>query len=159
MVRSLIRRSHEPAAVDDQVVGASGQSQNGSSTTGYYLDSVPLGFVKSSITPDPDAYDLQRIEVLRGPQGTLYGAGGENGLVRILTNEADVDKFDLKGRATGSATDGGGANYRGDVAVNVPIVPGQLAIRAVVGYSDLGGWVDQPVRKDGLRDADLYNCV
>ena len=101
---------------------------------GYYLDSVPFSLVKSAIAPDFDAYDLQRVEVLRGPQGTLYGANSENGLVRVLTNDADLNNYEFKARSSVSSTDGGGGNYRGDMAVNVPLVDGKLAARLVLGY-------------------------
>src|SRR5262249_5133381 len=57
----------------------------GSSPIAYYLDSVPFGFVRSAYAPDANAYDLQRVEVLRGPQGTLYGANAEAGVVRVLS--------------------------------------------------------------------------
>jgi len=126
-------------------VGASGPFLNGSSTTGYYLDSVPFGFVWSAYAPNPDVYDLKQIEVLRGPQGTLYGAGGENGVVRVLTNDADLNDFDVKSRGSASYTDSGsGGNYSGDAAVNVPIIEGKLAARAVVGYEDYAGWIRNP---------------
>jgi len=116
----------------------------GASPIAYYLDTVPFGFVRSAYAPDANAFDLQRVEVLRGPQGTLYGANAEDGVVRIITNEADVHGFDLKARVLGSGTEGGGANGGGDVAINVPLIDGKLAVRAVVDYQDWSGWIDRP---------------
>lgn len=137
-------------------VGASGPLFNGSSPIGYYLDSVPFGLVTHAVAPDQNPYDLERIEVLRGPQGTLYGAGGEGGVVRVITHDADLDRLEFKGRASSSSTRDGGMNYGGDAAVNVPIIPGKLAARAVLGYQDLAGWVDAPAGKD-FNDAILRN--
>jgi len=137
-------------------VGANGANFAGASPVAYYLDSVPFGFVKSAIAPDPNVYDLQQIEVLRGPQGTLYGANAENGVVRVLTNDANLDEFQLKARAAGSSTDGGGGNYGGDMAVNVPVVDGKLAVRAVLDYQKLSGWIRSTVA-DQLNDAELRN--
>ena len=137
-------------------VGASGPLFNGSSPIAYYLDSVPFGLVKTAVAPDSNAYDLARIEALRGPQGTLYGASAQNGVVRILTHDPDLNEFELKARSSFSKTSGGGDNYRGDAAVNVPIVEGKLAARAVVGYENIGGWIDSPVRRD-INDAELRN--
>jgi outer membrane receptor protein involved in Fe transport len=133
------------------------QLQAGSSPIGYYLDAVPFSFVRGSRLPDANPYDLARIEVLRGPQGTLYGASSSNGLVRILTNDANLDEFELKARSTVSGTDGTGrANYRGDAALNVPIVAGKLAARAVLGYESLGGWIDTLAARHS-NDAKLRN--
>lgn len=115
----------------------------GSSPIAYYVDSVPFGLVNSSFAPDAGTYDLDRIEVLRGPQGTLYGANAQNGVVRILTRDANLNELETKARATLSSTDSGVGNYRGDLAVNVPLVPGKLAARAVLGYQSLGGWIDR----------------
>jgi iron complex outermembrane receptor protein len=131
-------------------VSAGGPLFNGSSTVAYYIDSVPFGFVKTAAVPDANVFDMQRVEVLRGPQGTLYGAGALNGVVRLLSNEADLSDFELKARTTISSTDGGEAGYRGDVAVNVPIVKDRFAARVVLGYNELGGWIDRP----GIRDAN-----
>ncbi len=128
----------------------------GSSPIGYYLDSIPFGLVKTDLTPNQNAYDLARVEVLRGPQGTLYGVNAENGLVRVLTREADQSEFGLKGRASTSTTQGGAASYRGDAAINVPLIEGKLAARAVVGYEDSGGWIDGP-RGNDLNDGRLRN--
>jgi len=128
----------------------------GSSPVAYYLDSVPFGLVKSAIEPDENAYDLKQVEVLRGPQGTLYGASALNGVVRVLTNDADVTDFDLKARVSDSGTEYGGNNYRADTAINVPIIPGKLAIRAIVGYENDSGWIDAP-NKNNINDAELRN--
>jgi iron complex outermembrane receptor protein len=128
-----------------------------SSPIGYYLDSTPFGLIKSAIVPDVAPYDLQRVEVLRGPQGTLYGASAQNGVVRVLTNDANLDEFELKARSSISSTENGGANYRADMAVNVPIVKGKLAGRLVMGYEDWSGWIDKPTGKDA-NDARIKNA-
>jgi iron complex outermembrane receptor protein len=129
-------------------VSAGSATFAGSNPVSYYLDSVPFGLVQSAVTPDSNAYDLERVEVLRGPQGTLYGASAQAGVVRVLTRDADLDRFEFKARASDSFTKGGGNNYRGDAAINVPIIEGKLAARAVVGYQDMSGWVDTPLGKN-----------
>lgn len=139
-------------------VAAGGNSYFGSSPVAYYLDSAPFGLVKSAFGPDSNAYDLERVEVLRGPQGTLYGASAQNGVVRVLTHDADLDEFEVKARTSVSTTEGGGENYRGDMAVNLPIVEGKLAARAVIGYQDLSGWIDRPNKnKEDANDAEIGN--
>jgi len=136
-------------------VSAEGPLTFGASPVGYYLDTIPFGLVRSAIEPDTDAYDLQRVEVLKGPQGTLYGAGGEVGVVRVLSNDPDLNDFDVKARASVSETeDGGGTNYRGDTALNLPIVEGKLALRVVLGYESESGWIDDLVATH-LNDAQL----
>jgi iron complex outermembrane recepter protein len=137
-------------------VTAAGPLFFGSAPIAYYLDSVPFGLVKTAIGPDSNAYDLERIEVLRGPQGTLYGANALNGVVRVLTAKADVNEFGFKARTSLSSTEDGGENYRGDMSLNVPIVAGKVAARAVLGYQDLAGWIDRPNREDA-NDAEIKN--
>lgn len=129
--------------------------QNGSSPIAYYLDSVPFALVKTALVPDSSAYDLARVEVLRGPQGTLYGASAQNGVVRILTRDADLNDFEVKMRTSLSQTRYGGENYRGDLAVNAPLIEGKLAARAVIGYQDMSGWIDKPGREDA-NDAEVH---
>jgi outer membrane receptor protein involved in Fe transport len=137
-------------------VSAAGPLFNASSPIGYYLDSVPFGLVRTAIAPDANAYDLDRVEVLRGPQGTLYGASALNGVVRVLTKDADLNDFDFKARTSVSTTDGGGENYRGDMAVNLPIIEGKLAARVVVGDASSSGWIDSP-NKNHVNDEDVKN--
>lgn len=121
---------------------------HGSSATAFYLDSLPFALIKSGFVPDVSIYDLDRIEVLRGPQGTLYGAGALNGVVRVLTRDPDTSTFDFKGRVFASNTQSGGGNYRGDMAVNIPIVTDRVGLRLTAGYQDMSGWLDR-VRANG----------
>ena len=137
-------------------VTASGSLFAGPSPIGYYLDSVPFGLVRSAVQPDANSYDLNRIEVLRGPQGTLYGASALNGVVRVLTNDADLNEFDFKARGDVSSTDSGGGNWREDAAVNLPIVDGKLAARLVVGQEHDSGWINSAIQNN-TNDADLKN--
>jgi outer membrane receptor protein involved in Fe transport len=133
--------------------------QAGPGPTAFYLDSTPWGFVKSAFAPDMNPYDLDRVEVLRGPQGTLYGAGSLNGVVRILTQDPDLDSFDLKVRASASTVREGGESYRGDVVANLPIKEGKLAVRAVAGYNHVGGWIDRTgagVEEKDANDQDIH---
>ena len=138
-------------------VSAAQTFSGGASTVGYYVDSVPFGMIRSSLVPDPNVYDLSRIEVLRGPQGTLYGANALVGVIRVLTNDPDLNEFDFKARGSVSTTEGGGANYGGDMAVNLPILDGTLAARAVLGEDHESGWIDGPLGND-INYGDLGNA-
>lgn len=138
-------------------VTAGGALFNGASPVSYYLDSVPFGLVRQAIVPDANAYDLERVEVLRGPQGTLYGASAQNGVVRVLTHDARLDRYEGKARASIATTKGGDLSFRGDVAVNVPLIQDKLAARIVLGYQDLGGWIDRPAEKNE-NDAEIQNA-
>jgi iron complex outermembrane recepter protein len=136
-------------------VSAAGPLYFGSSPVAYYVDSVPFGLVKSAISPDSSAYDLERVEVLRGPQGTLYGASAQAGVIRILTTDPVMNQFDVKVRSSGSYTEYGGGNYRADTAVNIPLIDDKLAARAVVGYENDSGWIDRPDQKNANDDSLL----
>ena len=127
-------------------VTAGGPQLSGTSPIAYYLDGVPFGLVKSAVVPDTGAYDLDRVEVLRGPQGTLYGASAQNGVVRVLTKDADLNDFDFKVRGAAGSTEHGAGNFRGDFAVNVPIIEGKLGARVVAGEEYLSGWINSPAR-------------
>ena len=130
----------------------------GSSTIGYYVDSIPFALVRSAAVPNTNPYDLSRVEVLRGPQGTLYGASALNGVVRILTNDADPTQFEFKTRGGVSVTRGGDPSYRADAAINIPLIQDKLAIRIVGGGESQGGWIEQPARnKSDANSSDSKN--
>ncbi|HZG47077.1 MAG TPA: TonB-dependent receptor [Allosphingosinicella sp.] len=121
--------------------------QSITNTTATYIDEAPFsasGFLSAAaiLTPDPDIADLDRIEVLKGPQGTLYGANSLGGLVRIITARPDASR--AFGRAWGevSTVEGGSVGYSARGSINVPIVPDVLAIRANGVYRLAPGWTD-----------------
>jgi iron complex outermembrane receptor protein len=147
-----------------------GQNSGGvGSTVAVYMDESPYGSSTallngSIITGDFDTWDLQRIEVLRGPQGTLYGANSEGGLLKFVSTAPVLGKFSGEAETTGeSVSDGGnGGAIRG--VVNLPIGD-KLALR-VSGYDqDVAGYIDDPSlgkkdlndgHKEGGRAALLY---
>jgi iron complex outermembrane recepter protein len=96
----------------------------GSNTTGFYIDDMPV-----PTTLDPRVIDLERIEVLRGPQGSLYGARSMGGTVRLITQAPDTSAFAAKVRTIGSQVDGGGSGYQVDASVNIPIAADRAAVR------------------------------
>ncbi len=121
-------------------------STAGTSTTGIYIDDTPIqtrhiGF--GSINAFPALFDLDRVEVLRGPQGTLFGAGAEGGVVRFISPEPDLHKATGYAIADIATTDGGSPSYESGVAFGSPIIDDVLAFRASVSYRRDGGWVDR----------------
>lgn len=115
----------------------------GSNTTGFYIDDSPLlGAL------NPRVVDLERIEVLRGPQGTLYGARSMGGTVRLITVAPDLETFSGRAHVLGSSTEDGGFNYGVDGALNVPIIEGVAGLRAVAYHQDNAGFIDRAPRSD-----------
>lgn len=113
-------------------------------TIAFYLDEVPvtngLGFGANGF-PDLKAFDFNRVEVLRGPQGTLYGAGSMGGTVKLVPNAPDQDRLSVHGELGVASTDGAAGSYHAGVAANLPVADG-VALR-VVGYRyRQGGFVD-----------------
>lgn len=110
------------------------------STVGTYLDEAPINYN----APDPDLrlVDVDRIEILRGPQGALYGSGAQAGVYRIVTRKPDLER--MTGGVTGSlsTTKGGNQSHEIDGYLSVPVVPDRIAVR-IVAYEDVqGGYLD-----------------
>jgi len=105
-----------------------------------YLDDAAIDL--QSANPDLHVYDLERVEIVRGPQGTLYGAGSMGGTVRLITKKPDSKSFFASGDASVSYTDFGGTNYSVRGVVNVPIITGQLAARVTAYRSEDSGYID-----------------
>src|SRR5215469_13177772 len=108
----------------------------GSQTTGVYLDDSALqrrminGLQTGNGAPFPQLFDLDRVEVLRGPQGTLYGGSSEGGTVRFITPTPSLSRYSGQARAEASTTENGAPNYEGAVALGGPIVMDKLGFRA-----------------------------
>jgi iron complex outermembrane receptor protein len=126
---------------------ARGLASNGGAapTVGFYLDEIPLSppavSQSGKVVIDPNLYDVERVEILRGPQGTLYGSGSMGGTVRVLTNQPKLDTFEGSVQGTGSYTDGGGGNGGGNLMLNFPLGD-QLAVRVVLSDQYRSGWID-----------------
>ena len=93
-------------------------------------------------TPLAKLFDVQRVEVLRGPQGTLYGSGSMGGTLRVIFNKPDLKKLSAGVEGDAVATSGGGGGYDVEGMANIPIIGDRLAARAVVYTQGLGGYVD-----------------
>jgi len=107
---------------------------------GLYLDELPLSM--AGFFPDIKSFDVDRVEVLRGPQGTLFGDGSLAGTVRLISRKPDPSAFSGKAELTYSDTKGGDDNKIGNAVVNIPLGE-TLALRASGIYSDMGGFIDQ----------------
>ncbi len=106
---------------------------------GAYLDDVPISL--SLFTPDLDLFDVNRVEVLRGPQGTLFGAGSLSGTVRYISSQPQPGVSSTFGEAGLSWIDGGDPENSAKVGFNVPV--GEKGAFRIAGYSNrLGGWMD-----------------
>ena len=116
-------------------------------TVGTYIDDVAYGsssvFAAGSQTAlDMSLLDLNHIEVLRGPQGTLYGAGAMGGVVKYVTNEPDTSEFSGNVSVGASTTQGGGTGNTVSGVVNVPLKQDVAALRVAAFHDHDGGWVD-----------------
>ena len=120
-----------------------------SATVGVYLNDIPLS--ASGFQPDIKLFDLERIEVLRGPQGTLYGEGSMGGTLRMITPSPDASGFFGKAEGVYSSTTDGGSNYNGAVMMNMPLAEDSLAIRASAYYYDNSGFIDRIPQPEGVQ--------
>jgi iron complex outermembrane receptor protein len=119
------------------------------STIGFYLDEIPITpptlATNGKVAIDPDLYDLTRVEVLRGPQGTLYGAGSMGGTVKLVTTPPDPKAFYGSSDTIVSGTDRGGVNYGQKAMLNLPLIEDLAALRLVGTYTHTSGWIDRIV--------------
>jgi outer membrane receptor protein involved in Fe transport len=123
-------------------------STSGAATVGVYLDDVPItvqtqGLISSNGSVEPKMFDMDRVEILRGPQGTLYGASSEGGAIRFISNQPNLNDLSLTTSTSGSATVHGGENYDEQLVVNVPIIKDKFAIRAGIDIGEDSGWINQ----------------
>jgi len=120
-------------------------SQAGAATVSVYIDDTSLTTrnLYSTGTAEPRFFDLQDIEVLRGPQGTLYGASSLGGTIKFISKQPDLKSFSGSATGTLSWTDGGGANYEAQGVLNVPLMKDKIALRVGVMHGHDSGYVDQ----------------
>ncbi|PSJ38550.1 TonB-dependent receptor [Sphingomonas deserti] len=116
------------------------------STVGVYVDETPFGSSSglanaAILAGDFDTFDIARVEVLRGPQGTLYGASSLGGVLKFVTNAPDTKDFLVRGQIGAETVSGGDMSYSGGAIVNVP-VSDTFAVRASGFYREIGGFID-----------------
>jgi len=121
-------------------------------TVGFYLDETPLSAnavaLNGRTVIDPDLFDLNHVEVLRGPQGTLYGSGSMGGTIKLVTNQPALDKWDAATDTYVSDTSHGSANGGGSLMLNMPI--GDIAAFRLVGTAKyISGWIDRIFAQPG----------
>ncbi len=132
-------------------------SNSGASTTGVYIDDMPVQSRSNPVnlagTVFPEVFDLERVEVLRGPQGTLFGAGAEGGVVRFITPTPSLNKSSVYARAETSFTAHGDPSYEAGAAYGAPLIDGVLGLRISAWGRHTGGWVDRVSWQTGERFA------
>jgi outer membrane receptor protein involved in Fe transport len=120
-------------------------SSGGAGTTGIYIDDTPIQMRSLAFNPDeevPKMFDISRVEILRGPQGTLFGAGSEGGTVRYITTQPSLTTDSVYGRSEIDYTQGGAPSYEAGVAAGGPLIDGKFGVRVSLWYRRDGGWID-----------------
>ena len=131
-----------------------GLQSAGEPEVALYYDDIPIsGLPGGSLDtgddqPDLKLWDINRIEVLRGPQGTLWGNGSMGGAIRIISNRPDLSNFAVAAEAEGAATQGGDPSWGVSAMVNAPVVEDRFAVRATLYDRHNGGWIDQAYHSD-----------
>jgi Outer membrane receptor proteins, mostly Fe transport len=121
-------------------------SSGGAGTTGIYLDDTPIQMRAVGFNPDdtlPQIFDLERVEILRGPQGTLFGAGSEGGTVRYIQTAPQLQGSSTYFHSEASMTTGGQPSYEAGLAHGTALIDGTLGVRGSAWYRRDGGWVDR----------------
>jgi iron complex outermembrane recepter protein len=140
-------RSAGPGQTEYEMRGLA-SSGGAAPTVGFYIDETPLSPAAAALNGradiDPDLFDMNRVEVLRGPQGTLYGSGSMGGTIKMITNAPQLGKFEGAVEGILSGTDGGGFNRGGSAMVNIPFGD-SVALRIVGTDKFTDGWIDRIV--------------
>jgi iron complex outermembrane receptor protein len=131
----------------------------GNATVGYYLDELPFTYIGNTQVPDVRTFDLSRVEILRGPQGTLYGEGSIGGTIRVLTNDPNLNSLQATVDLDGAKTTDGADSWSAKGMLNVPVAEGTAGFRLVASREDFGGWIDNTATRradQNSRAVDNY---
>jgi iron complex outermembrane recepter protein len=145
------------------------ESRWGATTTGVYIDETPVQVRSLSISTNfyPALFDLERVEVLRGPQGTLFGAGAMGGAVRFIIKKPDLNEYSGSVRTEAGFTEGGDPSYEAGGAFGGPLVEDKLGFRVSGYYRHEGGYIDRepflahrgtPEENSNSRDVQVANA-
>lgn len=123
-------------------IATNGYNANLQSSVAIYIDELPVSTIGNTTVVDPNLFDVERIEFLRGPQGTLFGSGSLSGAMRILQKGPDLNDFDTSVLVDLGLTGSDSVRQRYNAMVNIPIVEDRLAVRAVGFYRHEEGYLD-----------------
>lgn len=132
------------------------------SLVGQYIDDADITAetvtgASGLATGDNGLYDLKRVEVLKGPQGTLYGDGSMGGVIRYITNKPVLDRFQMSAHVAALFTQYGAPSQRIETMLNTPLIRGTLGLRVAGMFEHSGGWVDEPAAN--LKNINGGNLV
>jgi iron complex outermembrane receptor protein len=143
--------SVEDAGAGQSRISIRGIYAAGEPTTGIYYDETPIsGSVGTTNDagghePDLNLFDIDRVEVLRGPQGTLYGASSMGGAIRLISNKPELDQAEGSVETGYAVTKGGSPSWQTNAMFNLPLIQDKLAVHVVANKQDTGGYIDNVV--------------
>ena len=123
-------------------INTNGYSAGLQSAVAIYIDELPISANGNSTILDPNLYDVERVEFLRGPQGTLFGSNSLAGAMRIITKSPDLDDFEASASVDLGLTKSNSVRQRYNAMINVPIMKDAMALRVTGYYRNEDGWVD-----------------
>ncbi len=123
-------------------IATNGYGANLQSSVTIYIDELPISTIGNATVLDPNLFDVERVEFLRGPQGTLFGSGSLAGALRILNKNPDLDDFQYSLLTDIGQVGDDSLRQRYNAMVNIPVVEGEAALRLVGFYRNEEGWVD-----------------
>ena len=133
-------------------INTNGYSAGLQSAVAIYVDELPISANGNSTILDPNLYDVERVEFLRGPQGTLFGSNSLAGAMRIITKSPDLDDFEASASVDLGLTGSSSVRQRYNAMVNLPIMKDEIGLRVTGYYRNEDGWVDNI--GTGVEDAN-----
>ena len=133
-------------------IATNGYGANLQNTVAIYIDELPISAIGNTTVLDPNLFDVERIEFLRGPQGTLFGSGSLSGALRILTKSPELSAFDAAALVDTGVTDGGSLRQRYNGMLNAPLIEDKLGLRLVGFYRDEEGYLENI--GTGIKDSN-----
>jgi iron complex outermembrane receptor protein len=153
---SIAQREPGGTTIVFRGVASSGIQFGAVSSSALYLDEQPI--TQSGRNPDPRFIDIERVEALRGPQGTLYGASSQSGTLRVITAKPDPTGFDAWTEAQVSSVSEGDTGYDVSAMLNVPLAEDRVSLRLVGFAAEDAGFIDNvlmPSQGDTFDNADV----